>query len=75
MVRAWRAANPRVEFLWLPKDAAHAANPAERIWGLLKEAVAANRLAGSSDALTAAARRCRAALAPHPVPPSFLGAA
>ena len=75
VVRAWRAANPRVEFLWLPKYAAHDANPAERIWGLLKDAVAANRLAGSIDLLTAAARRCLATLKPHPVPPSFITAA
>jgi len=75
VVSAWRAANPRVEFLWLPKYAAHDANPVERIWGLLKDAVAANRLAGSVEILRAMARRCRAALTPHPVPPSFITAA
>ena len=72
VVRAWLAAHPRVAVLWLPKYAAHDANPAERIWGLLKAAVAANRLAGSIAALTRAARRFFATLAPHPVPPSFL---
>ena len=72
VVRAWLAAHPRVTALWLPKYAAHDANPAERIWGLLKDAVAANPLAGSIAALTAAARRFFATLAPHPVPPSFL---
>jgi transposase len=66
-VRAWLAANPRVQVLWLPKYAAHDANPAERIWGLLKDAVAANRLAGSIDELTAAAHRFFDRLAPHPV--------
>jgi transposase len=68
VVRAWLAANPRVTLLWLPKYAAHEANPVERIWGLLKGAVAADRLAGSIDALTAAARRFLAELAPHPIP-------
>jgi transposase len=75
VVRVWRAANPRVECLWLPKYAAHDANPAERIWGLLKDAVAANRLAGSIGVLTATARRWLAMLKPHPVPPSFITAA
>jgi len=75
VVRAWRAANPRVAFLWLPTYAAHDANPAERIWGLLKDAVAANRLAGSIAVLTATARRCLATLKPHPVPPSCITAA
>jgi len=72
VVRAWLAANPRVTVLWLPKYAAHDANPAERIWGLMKEEVAANRLAGTLGALVAVARRFFAALPPHPVPPSFL---
>jgi len=72
LVRAWLAVNPRVSILWLPKYAAHDANPVERIWGLLKAAVAANRLAGNIAALTSAAQRFFAALAPHPVPPTFL---
>ena len=67
VVQRWLAANPRVQLLWLPKYAAHETNPAERIWGLLKDAVAANRLAGSMDALVAAARRFFRDLAPHPV--------
>ena len=53
--------------LWLPKYAAHETNPVERIWGLMKSAVAADRLAGSIEALTAAARRFFTDLAPHPV--------
>ena len=72
VVRRWLAANPRVAVLWLPKYAAHDANPVERLWGLLKGAVAANRLAGSLAELTRAARRFFAALPPHPVPASFL---
>jgi len=75
VVRRWLAANPRVSVRWLPKYAAHDANPVERIWGLMKDDVAANRLAGSIVALTALARRFFATLAPHPVPLSFLAEA
>jgi transposase len=67
VVARWLAAHPRVHVLWLPKYAAHAANPVERIWGLMKGAVAADRLAGSIAVLTSAARRFFADLAPHPV--------
>jgi transposase len=73
VVRAWLAAHPRVRVLWLPRYAAHDANPAERVWGLMKDAVAANRLAGSIDDLTAAAHRFFDHLAPHPVPLPVLG--
>ncbi len=71
VVRRWLAAHPRVTVLWLPKYAAHDANPVERIWGLMKDDVAANRLAGGIEELTAIARRFFATLTPHPVPPSF----
>lgn len=57
VVRVWLAAHPRVQLLWLPKYAAHEANPVERIWGLMKGAVAANRLAGNLTELVAKARR------------------
>jgi transposase len=69
-VRRWLAANPRVTVRWLPKYAAHDANPVERLWGLMKDEVAANRLAGSIIA-----RRFFATLTPHPVPPSFFAEA
>lgn len=72
VVRAWLARNPRVTVLWLPRYAAHDANPVERIWGLMKADVAANRLTGSLAALTVLARRFFTTLAPHPVPTSFL---
>ncbi len=72
VARQWLVAHPRVTVLWLPKYAAHDANPAERIWGLMKDKVAANRLAGTLTALVAVARRFFAALPPHSVPPSFL---
>ena len=67
VVAAWLAANPRAELLWLPGYSAHEANPAERIWGLMKDEVAANRLAGDLDHLVAAARRFFRELQPHPV--------
>ena len=75
VVQTWRAAHPQVTVLWLPKYAGHEANPIERIWGLLKDAVAANRLSGSLGDLTAAAHRFFARLDPHPVPPSFFAKA
>ena len=75
VVRRWLAAHPRVTVLWLPKYAAHDANPVERIWGLMKDEVAANRLAGGITELTAIARRFFADLTPHPVPPSFFAEA
>lgn len=67
VVQKWLVAHPRVQVLWLPKYAAHEANPIERIWGLMKAAVAANRLAGDIEEITAAARRFFRELAPHPV--------
>ena len=48
VVRRWLLAHPHVHVLWLPKYTAHEVNPAERIWGLMKDDVAANRLAGES---------------------------
>src|SRR5579859_2947867 len=76
VVRTWLAAHPRVQGLRLPKYAAHEANPAERIWGLLKDKVAANRLAGNLDEVVEAARRFFRELSPHPVllPDSASGA-
>ena len=67
VVQRWLVAHPRVRVLWLPKYTAHEVNPAERIWGLLKDDVAANRLAGSIDYLVHAARRFFRELSPHPV--------
>jgi transposase len=67
VVQRWAAAHPRVQLLWLPKYAAHEANPVERIWGLLKDAVAADRLEADLPTLVGHARRFCAELAPHPV--------
>jgi transposase len=59
VVRAWlaRPEHARFRMLWLPKYSAHEHNPIERVWGLLKDAVAANRLAGSIEALVVEAER------------------
>jgi transposase len=57
VVQRWAEAHPRVTLLRLPTYAAHDENPVERIWGLMKDAVAANRLAGSIDDLVRAATR------------------
>jgi len=67
VVQRWLLANPRVEVVWLPTYAAHEVNPIERIWGLMKGAVAANRLAGDLTVLVAAANRYFEELGPHPV--------
>jgi transposase len=59
LVRQWlaRPGHARFRLLWLPKYTAHEDNPIERVWGLLKDAVAANRLHGSIDLLVAQAER------------------
>src|SRR5260221_8704154 len=67
VVERWLAAHPRLIVLRLPTYAAHRDNPAERIWGLMKDAVAADRLEGSIARLDLAARRFFTEIAPHPV--------
>ncbi len=67
VVERWLAAHPRVITLWLPTYAAHHENPVERIWGLMKDAVAADRLEGSITELVLAARRFFSEIVPHPV--------
>ena len=78
LVRQWLAQPDHARFrvLWLPKYSAHEHNPIERVWGLLKDAVAANRLHGSIDELVAAADRFFATTArswPAPPPAGMLG--
>jgi len=73
LVRAWlaRPEHARVRLLWLPKYSAHEHNPIERVWGLLKDQIAANRLHGSIAALAAEAERFLTEThfcAPHPPP-------
>ena len=83
LVRQWLAqpAHARFQLVWLPKYTAHEHTPIERVWGLLKAAVAANRLHGSLDALVAVADRYLTHTqfrAPFPVadePPTLLEAA
>lgn len=68
IIAKWLKDSPRVHLLWLPKYSAHEENPAERIWGLMKGYVAANRLAGDMGQLVAKARRFfDDELHPHPV--------
>jgi transposase len=59
LVRAWlaRPEHARIRLLWLPKYSAHEHNPIERVWGIMKDKVAANRLHGSIDALAQEADR------------------
>ena len=66
LVRQWLAQPDHTRFrvLWLPKYSAHEHNPIERVWGLLKDAVAANRLHGSIDELITAADRFFATTSP-----------
>lgn len=72
-VQQWlaRPEHARFELLWLPKYTAHEHNPIERVWGLLKDKVAANRLHGSIETLCDEAERYLATTtfrAPHPEP-------
>jgi transposase len=69
VVARWAGAHPQAQLLWLPTSAAHEVNPVERIWGLLKSDVAADRLEGNLATLVGHARRFCAELAPHPVKP------
>ena len=80
VVRAWlaRPEHARIRLLWLPKYSAHEHNPIERVWGLLKDKIAANRLHGSIDALAQEADRFLAEArfrAPHPAPAALAEAA
>jgi len=75
LVRAWlaRPEHARVHLLWLPKYSAHEHNPIERVWGIMKDKLAANRLHGSIEALAAEAERFLTETrfrAPHPAPAS-----
>ena len=80
LVRAWlaRPERARIRLLWLPKYSAHEHNPIERVWGILKDKVAANRLHGSIDALAEEADRFLTEArfrAPHPAPATLAEAA
>jgi transposase len=80
LVRAWlaRPEHARIRLLWLPKYSAHEHNPIERVWGIMKDKVAANRLHGSIDALAHEADRFLTEArfrAPHPGPVTLAEAA
>lgn len=80
LVRQWlaRPEHARFRLLWLPKYTAHEHNPIERVWGLLKDQVAANRLHGSIDILAAQAERYLSETrfrAPHPADQTAAAAA
>jgi transposase len=72
VVQRWAEAHPRVTLLRLPTYAAHDENPVERMWGLMKDAVAANRLAGSMEELVGAATRFFTAMTAGTDLPTFL---
>jgi len=77
LVRQWLAQPDHARFrvLWLPKYSAQEHNPIERVWGLTKDAVAANRLHGSIDERVAAADRFFATTSrswPAPLPAGLL---
>ncbi len=67
VVKRWLADHPQVEILWLPRYAAHDANPVERIWGLMKGAIAANRLCRRIEDLVRAAMRFFRDMPAYPV--------
>jgi hypothetical protein len=78
LARAWlaRPEHARFRLLRPPKYTAHAHNPIERVRGLLKDKLAANRLHGSIEALAEAAVRFLTearfrAPQPQPAPASF----
>lgn len=62
-VQEWLAAHPRIVLVWLPTYRPHL-NPVERIWKVLKKAVAANRAHAQLDMLKQVAREFFADLTP-----------
>jgi transposase len=79
-VRAWlaRPERARIRLLWLPTYSAHEHNPIGRVWGLMKDTIAVNRLHGTIDALAQEADRFLAEArfrAPHPAPAALAEAA
>jgi transposase len=65
LTRAWLAAHPAVELLFLPRYSGHRQNPVEKVWWRLKQQVAANRLHGSIEALEAGVHQFFATLTPQ----------
>jgi transposase len=65
-VLEWLAAHPRIQLVWLPTYSSHL-NPVERIWKVMKKAVAANRAYAQLGMLEQAAREFFADLTPAQV--------
>lgn len=63
-VLEWLATHPRIQLLWLPTYSPHL-NPVERIWKVMKQAVAANRAYAQLGMLKQAAREFFADLTPE----------
>jgi transposase len=53
-VEAWLGEHPRVPLLYRPADSGQRHNPVEKVWGRLKDQLAATRLHGAIDVLVAA---------------------
>jgi transposase len=62
-VLEWLATHPRIQLVWLPTYSPHL-NPVERIWKVMKKAVAANRAYAQLGMLEQAAREFFADLTP-----------
>ena len=63
-VLEWLATHPRIQLVWLPTYSPHL-NPVERIWKVMKQAVAANRAYAKLVMLKQAAREFFANLTPE----------
>lgn len=64
LVQAWLETHPMVELVWLPFGSPKL-NPIERIWGKLKDRIAANRWRGTLAVLRKAAEEFLASLTPE----------
>lgn len=63
-VRRWLAEQPRLQLLYLPTYSGHQLNPVEKVWGVLKNHIAANRSYKSLAELDRAIHRYFAAFTP-----------
>lgn len=64
LVQDWLETHPSVELVWLPFGSPKL-NPIERIWGKLKDRIAANRWHGTLAALRKAAEEFFSTLTPE----------
>ena len=63
-VQDWLDTHPRIQLVWLPTGSPKL-NPVERIWGKLKDQVAANRWHGTPDRIRTVAERFLDSLSPE----------